>query len=69
MPKLPKDDAMVGHRYALCVGIGIYTKLANRNLRYAVTDAKAMADSLGDPQRGNFEVNLSGLSLGMNKVC
>ncbi len=48
----------MGRRYALCIGVGTYTKLANRNLRYAVADAKAIAEKLGDPQRGNFAVTL-----------
>ena len=48
----------IGRRYALCVGIGTYTELMNRNLRYAVTDATAIAEKLGDPQRGNFAVTL-----------
>ena len=58
MPQLPEDDATIGRRYALCVGIGTYTTLTNRNLRYAVEDAKAVAERLQDPQRGSFEVTL-----------
>jgi uncharacterized protein YjbI with pentapeptide repeats len=58
VPKLPKDEATVSRRYALCVGIGTYTQLTNRSLRYAVTDAEAIAERLSDPQRGNFEVTL-----------
>src|SRR5689334_6960264 len=44
--------------YALCVGIGIYSNLNNRNLRYAVTDATVIADRLADPQRGSFVVTV-----------
>src|SRR5437588_4586316 len=51
-------DMKLGRRYALCVGIGTYTKLTNRNLRYAVVDAKAIAERLGDPQRRTFAVTL-----------
>jgi uncharacterized protein YjbI with pentapeptide repeats len=58
MPRVPKENTTIGQRYALCIGIGTYTKLANRNLRYAVADAKAIAERLGDPQRGNFAVTL-----------
>ncbi|HWS84810.1 MAG TPA: NACHT domain-containing protein, partial [Ktedonobacteraceae bacterium] len=58
MSQSSKEDATLGRRYALCVGIGTYTKLTNRNLRYAVVDAKAVAERLGDPQRGNFAVTL-----------
>src|SRR6266851_9043658 len=58
MPQLPEDDATIGRRYVLCVGIGTYTTLTNRNLRYAVEDAKAVAERLQDPQRGSFEVTL-----------
>ncbi len=46
----------LGRRYALCVGIGTYTNLTNRNLRYAVADATTIAERLSDPQRGNFSV-------------
>ena len=58
MFQLSKDVAILGHRYALCVGIGTYTKLTNRNLQYAVSDARIIAERLGDPQRGNFTVTL-----------
>src|SRR6266702_2870699 len=58
MLRLSKDGEAAGRRYALCVGIGTYTKLVNRNLRYAVADAKAIAEKLGDSQRGNFAVTL-----------
>jgi len=58
MPRLSEGNTAAGRRYALCVGVGNYTRLANRNLRYAVADAKAIAEKLGDPQRGNFAVTL-----------
>lgn len=45
------------HRYALCVGIGQYTNLRNRDLRYAASDALAVAERLQDPERGQFEVS------------
>src|SRR5437588_10049693 len=51
-------DMTLGRRYALCVGIGTYTNLTNRNLRYAVADATTIAERLADPQRGNFVVTL-----------
>jgi tetratricopeptide (TPR) repeat protein len=51
-------DMTLGRRYALCVGIGIYTDLLNRNLRYAVADATTVAERLADPQRGNFAVTV-----------
>jgi tetratricopeptide (TPR) repeat protein len=54
MPPLLDDDMTFGRRYALCVGIKIYTNMLNRDLRYAVTDATTIAERLGDPQRGNF---------------
>ena len=57
MPQLVEGKT-TGRRYALCVGIGTYTRLINRNLRYAVADAKAIAEKLSDPQRGNFVVTL-----------
>ncbi len=47
-------DMTLVRRYALCVGIGTYTNLANRNLRYAVDDATKIAERLADPQRGGF---------------
>ncbi len=50
--------AAFARRYALCVGIGQYTNLSNHNLRYAVSDARAIAERLQDPRRGQFEVNL-----------
>jgi uncharacterized protein YjbI with pentapeptide repeats len=58
MPQLSEGNTAAGRRYALCVGVGTYTRLANRNLRYAVADAKAIAEKLGDPQRGNFAVTI-----------
>jgi hypothetical protein len=58
MPLQSTDEAITSHRYALCVGIAQYTQLHNRNLRYAVTDAIAIAERLADPQRGNFTVTL-----------
>jgi tetratricopeptide (TPR) repeat protein len=45
-------------RFALCIGIGRYTQLRNRDLRYAVADAHAVADCLRDPRRGSFDVTL-----------
>ena len=39
--------------YALCVGIGTYSNLVNRNLHYAVADATIVAERLVDPQRGD----------------
>ena len=58
MPQSSIDNVLLGRRYALCVGIGTYTNLTNRNLRYAVADAKAIAERLQDPQRGSFETTL-----------
>ncbi len=58
MLRLSEGNTPAGRRYALCVGAGTYTRLANRNLRYAVADAKAIAEKLGDSQRGNFAVTL-----------
>ncbi len=58
MPRVLKGNTTIGRRYALCIGIGTYTKLANRNLRNAVADATAIAEKLGDAQRGNFAVTL-----------
>ncbi len=58
MSQLRKDTTILGRRYALCAGIGTYTNLANRNLRYAVADATTIAERLADPQRGNFVVTL-----------
>src|SRR6266700_5531302 len=53
----PSDsDLRFGRRYALCIGIGAYTNLINRDLRYAVADATTVAERLADPQRGNFVV-------------
>ncbi len=57
LQSLPSERAL-GHRYALCVGIGTYTNLANRNLRYAVDDATKIAERLADPQKGSFAVTL-----------
>src|SRR6266487_2388468 len=55
----PSNDKMIlGRRYALCAGIGTYTNLANRDLRYAVADATTVAERLADPQRGDFVVTL-----------
>jgi uncharacterized caspase-like protein len=56
MDQMSKSKATEGHRYALCVGIGSYTEMTNHNLRYAEADAKAIAERLGNPQRGNFAV-------------
>ncbi len=53
------ESERIGRRgYALCVGIGTYTHLDNRNLRYAVDDATVIAKRLADPQRGNFAVTV-----------
>src|SRR5260221_362475 len=51
-------DISLGQRYALCVGIGQYTELQNRDLRYAVSDAQAIAAVLQDQRQGQFEVTL-----------
>ncbi len=56
MSSPPDDKLNTGRRFALCVGIGTYTKLRNRNLRYAVKDANTIADLLSAPERGNFAV-------------
>src|SRR6266571_5896471 len=58
MHQSSEDEGMPDRRYALCVGIGTYTNLANSNLRYAVTDATTVAERLADPQRGDFVVTL-----------
>src|SRR6266567_6040582 len=58
MVQSARDTLALGRRYALCAGIGTYTNLANRNLRYAVADATTIAERLADPQRGNFVVTL-----------
>jgi len=57
-PQQTNPSTFEGRRYALCVGIGIYTNLNNRHLRYAVSDAQAIAEKLQDIQRGQFEVTL-----------
>src|SRR6266446_6637359 len=51
-----KHDAFKQHRYALCVGIDRYNNLNNDDLRYAISDAVAIANRLQDQQRGRFEV-------------
>jgi tetratricopeptide (TPR) repeat protein len=56
MLRSSNDDRTLSRRYALCVGIGTYTNLINRNLRYAVADATTIAERLA--QRGNFAVTL-----------
>lgn len=58
MSQSSKKDPIMGNRYALCVGIGKYTELINYDLRFAVDDARAVAERLGDPQCGNFNVTL-----------
>src|SRR5712691_11611820 len=58
MVQSANDTLTLGRRYALCVGIGTYTNLINRNLRYAVADAKKIAERLADQQRGNFAVTV-----------
>ena len=54
----PFDSERTRRGYALCIGIGTYTHLVNRNLRYAVDDATTIAERLADPQRGNFAVTV-----------
>src|SRR6266700_3571672 len=51
-------DTLLGDRHALCIGIGQYNKLLNRDLRFAVSDAQEVAKILQDPVRGNFQVTL-----------
>ena len=46
------------HRHALCVGIGKYTNIPNRDLRYSVDDAEDIKKVFEDPERGNFTVTL-----------
>ena len=58
MVQSANDPLALGRRYALCVGIGTYTNLINRNLRYAAADAITIAERLADQQRGNFAVTL-----------
>ena len=58
MPNVSDSDTSIGRRFALCVGIGQYTELANHDLRYAVSDAQSIADVLKDTQRGKFQVTL-----------
>ena len=69
MPQLSTDDTNLHRRYALCVGIGQYTQLRNRNLRYAVADATTIAERLADPQRGNFVVTLLTLPAQTSKAA
>jgi uncharacterized protein YjbI with pentapeptide repeats/uncharacterized caspase-like protein len=45
-------------RYALCVGIGKYTKIENHDLRYAVGDAEDVYQILADPARGDCTATL-----------
>ena len=59
----------LGRRYALCVGIGTYTNLDNRDLRFAVADATTIAERLADPQRGNFAVTLLRESIQTTKAA
>ncbi len=55
----PLDGERTRRRgYALCVGIGTYTNLINRDLRYAVADATIIAERLADSQRGDFAVTV-----------
>jgi uncharacterized caspase-like protein len=58
MQQPTKNGEEFSHRHALCVGIGTYTNLENRDLRFATADATAIAELLADPQRGNFDVTL-----------
>ena len=52
------DPMTPDRRYALCVGIGTYTHLRNRNLRFAVDDARAIARCLEGSLPDSFEVKL-----------
>ena len=56
-PKVPQPDSS-SHRYALCVGIGKYTNIPNRDLRYTVEDAEDIKKVFEDPERGDFTVTL-----------
>src|SRR5947209_5598098 len=58
MPKASKVKEEKSRRFALCLGIGTYQHLVNRDLRYAVTDAQIIAKRLADPYRGDFTVTL-----------
>jgi tetratricopeptide (TPR) repeat protein len=58
MPHSSGDNVLLGRRYALCVGIGTYTNLRNRNLRFAVADARAMKERLESSLPDSFEVKL-----------
>ncbi len=69
MVQSARDTLALGRRYALCIGIGTYTNLANRNLRYAVADATTVAERLADPQRGNFFVTLLTLPTQTSKAA
>src|SRR5579864_3923752 len=52
------DQLTLGRRYALCVGIGTYTNLHNKDLRFAVEDARAIAKRLEGSLPDSFEVTL-----------
>jgi tetratricopeptide (TPR) repeat protein len=58
MPHSSGDTVLLGHRYALCVGIGTYTNLRDRNLRFAVADAIAMKKRLESSLPDSFKVTL-----------
>src|SRR5258708_6858706 len=58
MPQPSNDNVLLSRRYALCIGIGTYTNLRNRNVGFVVDDANAIAERLADPQRGNFVVTV-----------
>jgi tetratricopeptide (TPR) repeat protein len=58
MLQSPEGQKVLTRRNALCVGIGTYTNLINRDLRYAVDDATMVAERLSDPLRGGFVVTL-----------
>src|SRR5256714_15262027 len=68
MSQPSNDHVLLGRRYALCVGIGTYTNLRNRNLQFAVGDANAIAERLADPQRGNFVITVLTEPSQTNKV-
>src|ERR1700693_5392291 len=58
MPPSSNDQIILGHRYALCVGIGTYSHLHNRNLRFATNDARAIARRLESSPLDHFEVTV-----------
>ncbi len=56
MSESASGDNPLSRRYALCVGIGTYTHLRNRDLQYSVDDANAIAERLEGPRQSNFAV-------------